>query len=483
MTRPLIVATGPPRARAYRTAGAAAVSWVIGSAGCGVVCRGPACEDDWDLGRLLVLRGGGDPGEQDAADAADSRWTGTAADGVPWSVGLDGDDLWVGLPAISTVARQPYAAGVAAFAPVDRRSDDTPSGFGHVLGVAPRADGTGSDLWIGNPEADLGAGRVSRLAGPLDGTPAVDGVILGAAPGDHFGETLAVCPDLGGDGEAELLVAAPWFAPPADFPFADPAAVPALGGAVFLLDSALRASGDPTRPWTFGAVWWADGTGDDLGAGLACDRDLDGDGAIDLVFGAPLATAEDSGRFYVLPGSPWPASGPVGAAARHAVDGTPGAWLGASITTIRLPDRPLPLLVVGAPGLSGGAGGAWLFASFDQPQVSLEARFEADEALVGDHVGRTVGRCDLDGDGVDDLLLGAPDYQSGNNGYGAGRAFAWMGPIPRRGIQDPAEADRIYTADQPFARIGQQIACADLDQDGRDDLVLPARTAAVVQPR
>jgi hypothetical protein len=465
MTRPLIVATHALLGTAYLT-------------GCGVVCRGPACADEWDVGRALAIPGAPDrPEGGDAVEAAALAWMGTDVEGADWAVAAGDGEVLIGTPGSSEV--WPMAADASGSLAGRPWTDGTSFGFGAAIAREDTA------TWVGNPEAHLATGAVYRYP---PGATDPDLEIQGASPGDRFGERLWTCGDLDGDGIGEILVAAPWFAPPPGFPLADPTVVPPLAGAATLLLSTELAA-DPDRPlWELGRLWWGAGSGDALASGATCERDLDGDAIPDVALGAPYEGAGDDGAIYLVSGATLPASGPIDAMAPARLPGTRavvgaegpqseserrGGWVGLDLATIANRTGQV-LLVVGAPGWHDGAGAVWLVDAVGPLQVV--ARFEADAAAAGNHVGRFVAHGDTDGDGREDLLIGAPDWKEGRNGYDAGRAFALYGGPAWSGVI-PLAADTTWTATQPFARVGRGLSAADLDGDGADELLLPTRTA------
>jgi hypothetical protein len=88
----------------------------------------------------------------------------------------------------------------------------------------------------------------------------------------------------------------------------------------------------------------------------------------------------------------------------------------------------------------------------------------------GDVFGTAVAAADTDADGVDDLLVGAPESSAG--GVRAGRAYLFLGPPPASG--SAAEADRFFTG-VSGDRVGHALAPAgDLDNDGFEDLLIGA---------
>lgn len=134
-------------------------------------------------------------------------------------------------------------------------------------------------------------------------------------------------------------------------------------------------------------------------------------------------------------------------------------------------------LVVGAPtedSVDDFAGRAYLFLG------PLTGDLDADEAdatfspeAFGDNLGiRVAGGFDANGDGFDDLLLGARGNDA--NGIQSGRAYLFLGPLS--GSHHVLSADAIISG-EPFDELGHDVAAADLNDDGIDDLIVAAPLA------
>lgn len=95
-------------------------------------------------------------------------------------------------------------------------------------------------------------------------------------------------------------------------------------------------------------------------------------------------------------------------------------------------------------------------------------------ALPGDSLGFNVTAGDLNGDGIDDIIVGAP----GSNGLESirtdlGEAYVIFGGPDLGGTVDTAKVEQDFTliAAEGFARVGTSFVVADVNGDGVDDLI------------
>jgi hypothetical protein len=137
-------------------------------------------------------------------------------------------------------------------------------------------------------------------------------------------------------------------------------------------------------------------------------------------------------------------------------------------------------VIVGAPDYSDGEtheGAAFLFLGSasgidDGDPTSAAAGFQAnqEDARLGYGVD---GAGDVNGDGYDDLLLGAPGYSNGSTSEGTVLLFLGGGSGITGG--DPTTASARFEANQGFAFMGYSVAEAgDVNADGYGDVVLGA---------
>jgi hypothetical protein len=335
-------------------------------------------------------------------------------------------------------------------------------GAGTFVAAAGDVDGDGlADLLVGAPGWRGGGSRGALyLVTGADLDPAAPAVSLwdstarfdGGDDGDTLGTAAAVVGDLDGDGWAEVLVGAPGSA----------------GGA----GQAWLWSGPFAGEYVPGEDFGTPEAGAALGQAVAGGMDMDGDGGTDLLLGAPGASAA-RGAVYLVD-----QSGDVAEASTRFDGALPGERAGA---TIALPGDVdgdgLDDLAVGAPGRDGagvGAGAAYLLLGPRTGFVSLTA---ADTTLLGVTAGDAAGSAlaaagDVDGDGLADLLVGAP--HADDSAAEGGAAYLVLGPLGT-GHVDLDGSEAVFAGDFEGILVGSSVAGAgDVDADGFDDVVLGA---------
>lgn len=344
-------------------------------------------------------------------------------------------------------------------------------------------DGDGdADVAIGAPAAAGGRGRVYISYGPIPpGVHALSNAALvleGEGSFDQAGFSLNTLPDTDGDGSDELLVGAPSASPDGQQKGAVYLVLGLSGGlsGTYRLDSA-DARFDGQNSWGF------------FGYSLATVGDLDGNGAEDLLIGAPEDGVQDlerPGAAHVLYG-PFTSGQPM---ARVALAGpTPGGLFGYSVaggTDLNGDSRPD--LLIGAPGLSGNGNsrgaffvvaGASASALASWPSTLSLAQWwgESDQDRVG-YAGTLVssyGAVDsTHPEGTPALVLGAELHDNISGQQDAG-AFYLATALP--GSSPAALPSGIVSTAQGAAAAslaGRTLAAMDFNGDGLKDILVGA---------
>jgi hypothetical protein len=194
--------------------------------------------------------------------------------------------------------------------------------------------------------------------------------------------------------------------------------------------------------------------------------DVNGDGYDDVIVGSPSADVSghpDSGEVRVFL-SPSLSSVSV----LHAPDVEDGAQFGRSVATGDVNGDGFTDVVVGAPnshvGSYSAAGKVFVFLGPSLTSVSTIDNAAAENSA---YFGRAVAVGDVNNDGKDDVLVGAPEASAGGMTR-AGKAFVFLGPsfTTVSTLQDPEPEDS--------AHFGRSLAAGDVNGDGRDEVIVGA---------
>jgi hypothetical protein len=336
------------------------------------------------------------------------------------------------------------------------------------------------DLVVGANHLNLvtatDAGAVYVFRGPLAAAPAMSALaanarIVGesALAGDRFGTTVEIG-DVDGNGTADLVVGAS----------GHDVAGKADAGCIYLFrgGATLVSKGAEQADMAFDG----DVTNERVGNTITCG-DLNGDGKADLVICSQLAdpifaqSLPNAGKVYVVWGGSSLASTSLGAASAEFFGTAVEDRFGASAAVADVNDDGIADLIVGAPRADGtdtDAGKVYVF--FGGPTLAGGPADAANVILQGapthNSFGQVVRAGDVNGDGIADLLIGAPeaDYLNDDNG----RSYLFLGGAGLTS-EFAVSADAIFNGEVVQGEgFGSALSLVDFNNDGLAEVVCAA---------
>ncbi len=207
-----------------------------------------------------------------------------------------------------------------------------------------------------------------------------------------------------------------------------------------------------------------------LDAGRFLDAgDVDGDGQRDLLISAMRANQNLGGAFLV-PG-PHDASAPMDEAGWFLAGDPAAGGAGRSVALGDSDGDGYDDVLLGAP--YDGSSSAWLLLGPIDGELTISQVGLRLSGTDGTLCGHGSDLADVSGDGLADLVVSA--YTSdGQDGFGPGAIYVEHGPV-EAGLHLPDEADAVLVGEDEDTLTGKIVTAAgDLDGDGLIDLLIPA---------
>ncbi|MFL7790658.1 MAG: Calx-beta domain-containing protein [Anaerolineae bacterium] len=342
-------------------------------------------------------------------------------------------------------------------------SDQVEAGFGYSVHTAGDVNGDGyADVIVGaygydHGETDEGGafvyhGSATGLSGAADWTAEGD------QPVANYGYSVSTAGDVNGDGYDDVIVGAYSYDITSTVVLTDAGQVYVYYGSA----SGLSASPD----WTVAG----DQENAYLGVSVGAAGDVNDDGYDDIVIGSYYDNGQvDEGQAYVYYGSAsglsttpdWTAESDQDYAYFSGRVGTAGDVNGDGYDDV----------IIGAGGYDNGEadeGRAYVYHG-SSSGLSATPNWTVESNQAGAEFGAVSTAGDVNGDGYDDVIVGARHYTNGQSQEGG--VFVYHGSAS--GLSTTASAT--LESDQSGACLGQNVSAAgDVNGDGYDDIVVGA---------
>src|SRR3989338_3116941 len=251
--------------------------------------------------------------------------------------------------------------------------------------------------------------------------------------------------------------------------------------------AAVNGSSITTSLSTYDIVIVGRDSGDSAGSDVS-SGDLNNDGIDDLIIGTESAAppgGSSQGEVYVV-------YGPINLSTVLNVTGANVTFFGKAVNDFSGKDSQsgdfnndgIDDLIIGAtsaePTGVNNQGEAYIIYG----PTNASGRFNLSTANVtffgknvSDSAGRGVGSGDLNNDGIDDVLIGAPNGAPPEGAF-QGEAYIIYGPTNVSGSFNLSRANVTFFGIKGIDRLGQSVRSGDFNNDGIDDLIVVASIAS-----
>ncbi len=355
------------------------------------------------------------------------------------------------------------------------------AGYSVACGGDINEDGY-NDILIGAPGNDelaTRAGQTYMLFGNDLGfsqnmdLASSDASFFGSSTSSQAGRYVCSAGDVNGDGFDDFLIGAP-----------DDPTVAIQAGKVYLYLGKSSGWGMDTSDSTATTRFLGETNNQFIGYSLSGGGDVNGDGYDDFLIGS-LSAISNNAKAYLFFGkeSGWPSTITISDADVTFSPEISDDYLGRAVCIAGdLNDDGLDDMVLGANGNDEGgnyAGQTYIIFGRTSGWSSTFGVSDADASFIGedadDRSGRWVARAgDVNGDGFDDFLIGAPwdddnEIEAGQTYLILGKSIGWSMDT------DLSNADASFLGESAGDRSGSVISCAgDFNGDGYDDFMIGA---------
>jgi hypothetical protein len=330
--------------------------------------------------------------------------------------------------------------------------------FGTALSLGDVNGDSVLDILVGAPGVDLNVGQASLMkdagraylflgGAQLDsrGAAQADMIVSGVREQDQLGSEVCLA-DLNSDGQVDLAIAFDVFV-----------SGPTHGARVAILTQGVLASATSDDATL---VLRSAQNGDRFGTSVVCG-DVNQDGSMDLVVGAPLnsSLASGAGRAYLFLGAPGLTGNILAGDADAIYSGYLGSMLlGSRVAAADVNGDGFADVIAGAPQANAGAswsGQVFVFNGQNSPVDTVA--FASDVALSGEVVdggrfGSAIEVLDANMDGIADLMSSATGV-----GASAGRVYVFTGEESL--LDQSASADAMtLSGESANAKFGSSIS-------------------------
>ena len=351
------------------------------------------------------------------------------------------------------------ATGLAVSPAWSEESDQEYANFGYSVATAGDVNGDGfDDMLVGIPYYYNGEEYVNAVCLYLGSAQDIGNDCAWFKEGNQTGiygkfARVATAGDVNGDGYADVI-----FGEPVNDESTDGVAYLYLGSATGLAASpAWSAEGNPAGAF--------------FGGSVATAGDVNNDSFDDVIVGASRYSngENEEGAVFVYLGS---ADGLSRAAFWMEESDQADAGFGASASTAGdVNGDGFSDVIVGAPWYVVGeieTGAAFVYRG-STSGLAISPAWSAEGNQEDALFGRASTAGDVNGDGYDDVIIGAPKYDNGEEDEGA--AFIYFGSITGLAANPAWSAE----GNQENARFGNSVSTAgDVNNDGYDDVIVGA---------